>query len=137
MLNPNLSTPGERLRFARKRAGFETAKAAAESLGLKDVSYRAYENDQHGFARHALKISKAFRVQVDWLLEGTHSPILDQGATVSIATPADPHSKSPVELIDEVKALIHEAREAQLKAQLKLEKLELKIIGLDEARGIP
>lgn len=65
-----LMTAGQRLRWARKRAGYATAKDAARAAKVKEVSYRAYENDQHGYSRHALQFAKAFGVPVEWLIEG-------------------------------------------------------------------
>lgn len=65
-----LETPGKRLRFAREKAGFRTAKDAAQKAGIHEVSWRAYENDQHGFARKASLIAKVLGVSMEWLLEG-------------------------------------------------------------------
>lgn len=69
-MEEDLDTPGKRLRFARERAGFRTAKDAAMKVGIHEVSWRAYENDQHGYARKATAIAKALGVNIEWLLEG-------------------------------------------------------------------
>lgn len=69
-MGDDLDTPGQRLRFARERAGFKTAKDAARKAGIHEVSWRAYENDQHGYSRKATGISKIVGASVEWLLEG-------------------------------------------------------------------
>lgn len=69
-MDPELDTAGKRLRFARERAGYRTAKDAARKAGINEVSWRAYENDQHGYSRHATALSKLLAVPVEWLLEG-------------------------------------------------------------------
>ncbi len=60
-----------RLREARKKAGFRTAKEAAEALGFPATTYACFENGQTGFTRHATRMSRHFGVSVDWLLGGT------------------------------------------------------------------
>ena len=70
MEDDDLSTSGGRLRWARKRAGYATAKAGARAVKLNEVSYRALENNQHGLSKHATKLSKAFGVSIEWLTEG-------------------------------------------------------------------
>lgn len=72
--NNNLDTPGCRLRAAREAAGFATAAAAAKKVGVNAVSFRAYENDQHGYSKHAAKLARAFGVWIEWLLEGEGRP---------------------------------------------------------------
>lgn len=78
----DLDTPGARLRWARRQAGFSTAKEAAKAAGFGEVSFRAYENDQHGFSKHATQMARAFKVPVDWLLDGGNLPgnLTDDGA---------------------------------------------------------
>lgn len=70
-----MSSPGARLRWARAEAGYATARDAARALRIGEVSYRAYENDQHGYSKHAVKFSKAFGVPVEWLLDGGAIPL--------------------------------------------------------------
>lgn len=70
MDDSTLDTPGKRLRFARERAGFSTARQAAKKAGIGEVSWRAYENDQHGYSRHAARIAKIVGAPIEWLLEG-------------------------------------------------------------------
>lgn len=61
----------ERLRSARIKAGFETAKAAAEAMGVPPATYIQHENGVRGFpAGRADRYAKFFRVQPEWLLYG-------------------------------------------------------------------
>lgn len=61
---------GERLRQARKHAGFNSAAEAAESLGVRYPTYAGHENGTRGVPRAAEKYARRFRVSLDWLLRG-------------------------------------------------------------------
>lgn len=70
-----------RLKWARmNRSPFETAEAAAESMGMKAGTYRAYERppdaSKHIAVDHqaAAKFGKKFKVNWIWLLTGEGSP---------------------------------------------------------------
>lgn len=41
MTEDDVDSPGKRLRFARKNAGFSAAKSFAEKVGVNEVAYRA------------------------------------------------------------------------------------------------
>lgn len=63
-----LYEPWERLKWARKQAGFDTASAAADSLGMKKDTYSAYEREP-GKSKHtqldhqsAIRFAKKFKV---------------------------------------------------------------------------
>ena len=59
----------DRIRMARQRAGYKTAKSAAEALGVGQVSYRAWENGwREPQMRDIRKICKTFFVSADYLL---------------------------------------------------------------------
>lgn len=60
----------ERLRSARKSAGFSSAAEAARSLGLNVESYRQYENGTNGFSALAPDFARRYRVRLDWLVTG-------------------------------------------------------------------
>jgi hypothetical protein len=70
----------DRLRWSRIRAGFEKANAAAESLGMKDDTYTAYErrpdSSKHTALDHqrAGQFAKKFKVSWRWLLLGEGEP---------------------------------------------------------------
>lgn len=61
---------GERLKLAREHAGFATATAAAESLGVKYPTYAGHENGSRGVVRAAERYARRYRVSLDWLLRG-------------------------------------------------------------------
>lgn len=71
----------ERLKWSRMtRSPFETAEAAAESLGMKAGTYRAYERPPHA-SKHiavdhqaAAKFGRKFKVNWIWLLTGEGTP---------------------------------------------------------------
>lgn len=68
----HMSDPAERLRIARLRAGFETGKDAAESLGIAVSTYLAHENGSRGIKPGmATRYAKKFKVAEQWLLYGT------------------------------------------------------------------
>lgn len=61
---------GQRLKIARKGAGFKTARAAAESLGVPYPTYSQHENGTRGITREADLYARRFKVSLDWLLRG-------------------------------------------------------------------
>lgn len=66
-----MTNAAERLRSARIKAGFETAKAAAEAMGVPVATYIQHENGVRGFpAGRADRYAKFFRVLPEWLLYG-------------------------------------------------------------------
>lgn len=69
-----METPADRLRQARERAGFETAKAAAEAMNIPVATYIQHENGARGFpATKAERYAKFFRVAPEYLLYGKAS----------------------------------------------------------------
>lgn len=63
--------PASRLRTARMRAGFETAKDAADSMGFAVSTYLAHENGSRGYpAKKAEVYARRFKVREQWLLYG-------------------------------------------------------------------
>lgn len=66
-----MTDPAERLRIARLRAGFETAKEAAEAMGFAVSTYLAHENGSRGYpAKKAEVYARKFKVREQWLLYG-------------------------------------------------------------------
>ncbi len=71
----------DRVKWARQRQ-FDSAAAAAESLGMKEGTYRCYERgpDSAKFIRldyhHARRFAQAFKVRWEWLLDGAGEPWL-------------------------------------------------------------
>ena len=71
----------DRLRWARlTKTKFDTAEAAAESLGMKPNTYRNYEREPGGSRhkpldhQHAIRFARKFKVSWIWLLTGEGSP---------------------------------------------------------------
>lgn len=66
-----MTDAAERLRIARLRAGFETAKDAAEAMGFAVSTYLAHENGSRGYpAKKAEIYARKFKVREQWLLYG-------------------------------------------------------------------
>lgn len=69
-----METAAERLKAARLKAGYETAKAGAEAMGATVSTYIQHENGQRGYpAKTAARYAKFFRVAPEWLLYGRGS----------------------------------------------------------------
>jgi len=66
----DLDSPGGRLKWARKQAGFETATDFAKRYGYNPTSYRAYENNQNGFSKQAHELADHLNIPARWLLRG-------------------------------------------------------------------
>lgn len=63
------SEKSDRLREARKKAGFGSAAAAAEAFGWQEAGYRHHENGTRNFGPDAAKkYGRAFKVKPAWLL---------------------------------------------------------------------
>ncbi len=82
----------QRLRLARKKAGYVRAVHAARALDVNQQTYIGHENGSRGF-RHdtAIVYARAFGVDLEWLLTGQGSP----GAASSTGSSAI--SRSPSE----------------------------------------
>lgn len=69
---PDMGDPSERLRDARVRAGYSSAKAAAEAMGVSVPTYIQHENGGRGIsATRAERYAKFFGTTPEWLLYGT------------------------------------------------------------------
>lgn len=70
-----MSTPADRLREAREKSGYSSAKAAAEAMGIPVATYIQHENGGRGYpATRAERYARFFRVQPEWLLYGKAVP---------------------------------------------------------------
>lgn len=66
-----MESTAERLAYAREKAGFETAKDAAEAMGINYSTYLSHESGGRGIKRSSLDLyAKRFKVTVEWLLLG-------------------------------------------------------------------
>jgi phage repressor protein C with HTH and peptisase S24 domain len=68
-----MATKADRLRQARKDAGYSSAQEAADAFGWNAPAYRHHENGTRGFgADAARKYGRAFKVRPGWLLGLDH-----------------------------------------------------------------
>jgi SOS-response transcriptional repressor LexA len=67
----SMGTRGERLKKARKDAGYRTATDAARALGIPYPTYAAHENGSRQYeADEAVVYARKFKVPIEWLLTG-------------------------------------------------------------------
>lgn len=84
----------ERLRAARKAAGFNSATEAAHALGQTIPSYTAHENGGRGLtADAAIRYARFFNVGLKWLLTG-EGGMRDDDAAPPSPIGDGPHSES-------------------------------------------
>lgn len=65
-----MESPADRLKKARIQAGYSTAADAARAMQIPPTTYENYENDDRGFANHAPRFARFFKVNLVWLMEG-------------------------------------------------------------------
>ena len=65
-----MTEPYQRLRKARESAGYETASAAAEAMGVNIPTYIHHENGTNGLSRAGERYARFFRISLEWLLQG-------------------------------------------------------------------
>lgn len=87
-----MESPSDRLKAARIAAGYTTAPAAAEAMGVPEPTYMAHENGSRGLSRIVDRYAKFFRVAPEWLNWGAHPPkwVLDKEAATPEPRPAEP-----------------------------------------------
>jgi hypothetical protein len=70
-----MDTMGERLTYARTKAGFGTAKEACDAFGWTYSTYVGHENGLRGYPLSKARIyGAAFKVGWDWLMTGAGEP---------------------------------------------------------------
>lgn len=69
-----MTEPHERLQKARAEAGYLTAVAAAEAMGVNPQTYHGHENGNRGLGRAAARYAAFFHVSLDWLVNGKGQP---------------------------------------------------------------
>jgi SOS-response transcriptional repressor LexA len=66
-----METPAQRLKLAREKAGYTSAKAGADALGIKEAGYRHHENGTRDISyRAAQRYAKFFKTTAEWLIDG-------------------------------------------------------------------
>jgi len=69
-----MSDASERLKQARLKSGYDSAKGAAEAMGVSVPTYIQHENGTRGYpATKAERYARFFRVKPEWLLYGKAS----------------------------------------------------------------
>lgn len=64
-------SPGDRLRKAREQAGYGSARAASDAMGVPSATYAQHESGLRGFrSHHAERYGRFFKVAPEWLLLG-------------------------------------------------------------------
>lgn len=72
-----MDTIGDRLKWARRRQGYEKPTDAAKARGWTISTYLGHENgDRNPSRATAQKYAKAFKIRWEWLLEGQGAPAL-------------------------------------------------------------
>lgn len=100
-----MTTPGNRLRAAREKSGFKTAKDAALDMGIAIATYTQHEHAAtHLPGRRAAQYAARFGVSPEYLLYGRGEvpdriPVLDEygqhtGHTVAIPVSATDHTRA-------------------------------------------
>lgn len=102
------STMGERLKKARKLAGFGSAQEAADAMEIRASTYRAHENGQNEFDHEiAEQYGRKFRVRPAWLLTA-ELPMRPGGTDAGTGDlsyhPASAFDETPSQQGDEVAA---------------------------------
>ena len=99
----------ERLIWARKEAGYESAREAADALGIKEPTYMGHENGFRGFKSSAETYARKFRVNLEWLLTGRGNPRKGRPVTTKAVgyvgagaeiLPFDDHSPGTLEEVE-------------------------------------
>lgn len=96
----------ERLRWARLRAGFERAKDAADSLGIKPGTYRTYERPPENAGREPeltelQRMARKFKVNWIWLATGDQAPEADPLNDDRLAAAAKKAAEVPADKQDD------------------------------------
>jgi SOS-response transcriptional repressor LexA len=104
---------GNRLKEARRHAGFATAIEAAASLGIRYPTYAAHENGSRGVVRAAEQYARRYRVSLDWLLRGigvgpgeAEEIVSDRAIDVPLLTTISAGDLQRDDIADEAKGVI-------------------------------
>lgn len=92
----------ERLKWARERAGYNSAWSAAEALGIPAPTYHNHENGNRKFSHEKAEIyARKFKVPVAWLAFGAGPKPEDAPDEVPLQVPArDPMSGQMIRELD-------------------------------------
>jgi hypothetical protein len=88
-----MRTPAQRLKETRIAAGYRTATAAAEAMGVNPATYLGHENGSRGLARAMARYARFYKVSLNWLMTGTGAIRPGQGHPVAERFEALPTEK--------------------------------------------
>jgi SOS-response transcriptional repressor LexA len=71
-----MGSSADRLKEARVKSGYDSAKGAAEAMGVPVATYIQHENGSRGYpAKRAERYARFFRVTPEWLLYGKETNV--------------------------------------------------------------
>jgi phage repressor protein C with HTH and peptisase S24 domain len=109
MQNAFMTAMHERLIWARKEAGYESAREAAAALGVTESTYMGHENGFRGFKSRAELYARKFKVSLEWLMTGRGPPNKGRALTAKAIgyvgagaeiLPFDSHSPGSLEEVE-------------------------------------
>lgn len=114
MHSAQMSEQSERLRQARRMAGYESAPAAAEAMGVAEGTYYGHENGHRDFRRPtAERYARFFKVRVEWLMFNRGGPKSDSPTLEDRILALDPEDqrvlKEQLEFMEARRALKRDA----------------------------
>lgn len=119
-----MRSPGERLKAARVAAGYESAPAAAQAMGVPEATYMGHENGSRGFGRAAERYARFFRTTPEWLLYG-------RGESAGVADAPAAYEQGPVgRIVDLADLRTHIAQIAKprpVAAKMRMRPIERRI----------
>lgn len=126
MIMEPLENQGQRLAYARRRAGYRSASAAARALGVPEVTYRAHESGARGLSEVVARTyAHLFHVNWAWLITGDGS----------IEVPAG-HLAEPVTEFHSASALSSQPLSAQAQAYAAAPPPQTSYRGAGSARNL-
>ncbi|MFC4172667.1 XRE family transcriptional regulator [Microvirga sp. GCM10011540] len=94
---PDMESPAARLKWARERAGYKTAKDAVTAFGWSQSTYYGHENGDRSFSPDTAKrYAQAFNVPWSWLLGDVDEGPPEDAARKERKPNTEPNASSPV-----------------------------------------
>lgn len=96
----------ERLREARKLAGYGDAQEAVDKLGWVYSTYMNHEGGHRGFTHTARRYAAAYRVNLTWLITGQGTPRGKEPIPDEVAN-LTPEERAVIQLLRSQKSASH------------------------------
>jgi phage repressor protein C with HTH and peptisase S24 domain len=98
---PFVATFGQNLQRLRERAGFKTAKALSDALGVVPSMISKLENDQQGLPETPtmLRLAKTLKCTVDELLDGVDAEYDAVKVMRALTDPSDEYRQDEVDVV--------------------------------------